>query len=141
MTIGQWVTLAAAAGILLLTLLYRDATFRETIRYSLQGVALMPLFYFAIRFCDNQLFQLLNLPWIAQLGVYSYAIYLVHYVVIKAIATNAPAVAAKPFVVFPVSLLISIGYAAFIDRFVDPYFKRLRSQLRIEASGGTSRRM
>jgi peptidoglycan/LPS O-acetylase OafA/YrhL len=141
MTAGQWATLAAAVGILLLTLLYRDATFRETIRYSLQGVALMPLFYFSIRFPDNRLFRILNFPWIARLGVYSYAIYLIHYVVIKVIASNAPAVAVKPFLVFPISLLISIAYAAVIDRFVDPYFRRLRNQLRAQTGDKTPQRL
>ena len=52
-----------AAVALLLTLVYRNPTFRETFRYSIQGLALMPLFYFAIRFSDNALFRKLNLPW------------------------------------------------------------------------------
>jgi peptidoglycan/LPS O-acetylase OafA/YrhL len=127
---GQWAILATAAGTLLLTLLYRDPTFRETIRYSLQGLALMPLFYFAVRFSDNRLFRPLNLPWAITLGTYSYAIYLIHYVVIKLIAANAPAIAAKSFILFPTALLISIAYAAAIDRFVDRYFRRLRRKYR-----------
>jgi peptidoglycan/LPS O-acetylase OafA/YrhL len=125
-SIGQWAVLAAAVGTLLLTLLYRDPIFRETIRYSLQGLALVPLFYFAIRFADNQLFRHLNSPWAITLGTYSYAIYLIHYVVIRLIATNAPAIAAKSFILFPTALLISIAYAAAVDRFVDRYFRRLR---------------
>jgi peptidoglycan/LPS O-acetylase OafA/YrhL len=123
---SQWAVLAAATGTLLMTLLYRDPTFRETIRYSVQGLALMPLFYFAVRFSDNQLFRHLNSPWAIRLGTYSYAIYLIHYVVIGLIAKNAPAIAAKSFVLFPTALLISIAYAAAIDRFVDRYFRRLR---------------
>jgi peptidoglycan/LPS O-acetylase OafA/YrhL len=123
---SQWAVLAAAAGTLPMTLLYRDPTFRETIRYSVQGLALMPLFYFAVRFSDNQLFRHLNSPWAIRLGTYSYAIYLIHYVVIGLIAKNAPAIAAKSFVLFPTALLISIAYAAAIDRFVDRYFRRLR---------------
>jgi peptidoglycan/LPS O-acetylase OafA/YrhL len=125
-SIGQWALLAAAVGTLLLTLLFRDPTFRETIRYSLQGLALMPLFYFAVLFADNQLFRHLNSSWAITLGTYSYAIYLIHYVVIRLIATNAPAIAAKSFILFPTALLISIAYAAAVDRFVDRYFRRLR---------------
>jgi len=122
----QWVVLAGAAGALLLTLLYRDPTFRETIRYSIQGLALMPLFYFAVRFSCNRLFRKLNLPWAATLGTYSYAIYLIHYVVIKLIAKNVPVLAAQSLILFPTALLISIAYAAVVDRFVDRYFRRLR---------------
>src|SRR5215471_18304083 len=83
MSFGQWAILATAAGTLLVTLLYRHTAFRETIRYSLQGLALMPLFYFAVRFSNNQLFRHLNSRLAIALGTYSYAIYLIHYVVIR----------------------------------------------------------
>jgi peptidoglycan/LPS O-acetylase OafA/YrhL len=126
MSVGHWVIMAIAVGTLLLTLLYRDPKFRETLRYSLQGLALMPLFYFAVRFSNHQLFRHLNSPWAIMLGTYSYAIYLIHFVVIRSIAANAPTIAAKSFILFPIALLISIAYAAAIDRFVDPYFRRLR---------------
>ena len=122
----DWAVLAAAVGALLLTLLYRDVAFRETIRYDIQGLALMPLFYFAVRFSDNRLFRNLNLPWMVTLGTYSYAIYLIHYVVIRSIVKDVPVLAAKSFILFPIALVISIAYAAAIDRFVDPYFRQLR---------------
>jgi peptidoglycan/LPS O-acetylase OafA/YrhL len=122
----DWAVLAAAISALLLTFLYRDAAFRETIRYSIQGLALMPLFYFAVRFSDNRLFQKLNSPWMVTLGTYSYAIYLIHYVVIRSIVKDVPALAEKSFILFPTALLISIAYAAVIDRFVDPHFRQLR---------------
>lgn len=128
MSLAQWTVLAAAAATLLLTLLYRHPVFRETTRYSIQGLALMPVFYFAIRFSDTQPFRHLNSPWAITLGTYSYAIYLIHYVVIMLIAKNAPAIAAKPIILFPTALLISIAYAAAIDRFVDRYFRPLRNK-------------
>lgn len=126
MSATQWTILAIAVSTMLLTLLYRDPTFRETARYSIQGLALMPLFYFAVRFSANQLFAPLNSRWAIMLGTYSYAIYLIHFVVIRLIAKNAPAIAAKPFFLFPIALLISIAYAAAIDHFVDRYFRPLR---------------
>src|ERR1700726_1676049 len=97
MSLAQWGLLATAAGALLLTLVYRDPTFRETTRYSIQGLALMPIFYFAVRFSDNPLFRHLNSPWAMTLGTYSYTIYLIHYVIISSIEKNLPAIAAKPF--------------------------------------------
>ena len=122
----DWAVLAAAVGALLLTLLYRNVAFRETIRYDIQGIALMPLFYFAVRFADNRLFRKLNLPWMVTLGTYSYAIYLIHDVVIRSIVKDVPVLATKSFILFPAALVISIAYAAAIDRFVDPYFRQLR---------------
>jgi peptidoglycan/LPS O-acetylase OafA/YrhL len=130
MTAGHWVLLATAAALLLFTLVDRDPVFRETIRYSLQGLALMPLFYLAIKFSSHPLFRWFNAPLTAKLGAYSYAIYLFHYVAIMVIATDAPAIAARPFIVLPAVLAISIAYAAAIDRIIDPYFRQLRHRYR-----------
>jgi peptidoglycan/LPS O-acetylase OafA/YrhL len=132
MSLAQWVILVAALGAFLITMLVRDVAFRETVRYSLQGLALMPLFYFAVRFSNNWLFRGLNSRWATKLGTYSYAIYLIHLVVINVIATDAPAIATKPFILFPAALLISIAYAAAIDRYVDRYFGQLRRKYRPE---------
>ncbi|UVK40225.1 acyltransferase [Mesorhizobium sp. AR10] len=46
---GRWThDSRRAALLLLLTLVNRDPQFRETLRYSMQGIALMPIFYLAI---------------------------------------------------------------------------------------------
>jgi peptidoglycan/LPS O-acetylase OafA/YrhL len=134
MSFGQWAILAAALGTFLITLINRNIVFRETVRYSLQGLALMPLFYFAVRFSDNWLFRNLNSRFAITLGTYSYAIYLIHAVVINVIAANFPTVATKSFILFPAALLISIAYAAAIDRFVDRYFRQLRRKYQPELS-------
>jgi peptidoglycan/LPS O-acetylase OafA/YrhL len=131
MSLAQWALLATAAGALLLTLVYRDPTFRETIRYSIQGLALMPIFYFSVHFSDNQLFRQLNSPWAITLGTYSYTIYLIHYVVIRLVDKNVPDIGERPFLLFPVALLISIAaYAAAVERFVERYFTQLRRKYR-----------
>jgi hypothetical protein len=54
-SVGQWAVLATAVSPLMPTLLYRDTAFRETIRYSLQELALMPLFY-CMRVLINRIF-------------------------------------------------------------------------------------
>jgi peptidoglycan/LPS O-acetylase OafA/YrhL len=130
MSLAQWAVAVTAAGVLLLTLVYRDPVFRETVRYSIQGLALMPLFYFAVRFSGNWPFRYLNSPLAVTLGIYSYSIYLIHDIVIHMIDKNLPAIGAKPYLLFPAALLISIAYAAAIDRFVDPFFRRLRHKFR-----------
>ena len=75
--------LASSLGILFFTFLYRDPTFRETFRYSLQGIALIPLFYLAIKKHKHIFFKLLNTNLASKLGIYSYSIYLIHYFLIK----------------------------------------------------------
>ena len=126
----HWGLFSVAAAALLATLLYRSESFREGIRYSLQGIALMPLFYFAVRFSAQHPFRFLNLPLVKRIGVYSYAIYLIHHIVITLFAANAPATASNPYVMFPIALLVSIAFAAALDRFVNPYFKQLRREFR-----------
>jgi peptidoglycan/LPS O-acetylase OafA/YrhL len=122
--------LAAAAIVLLATIAWRDGYFRETFRYSLQGLALMPVFYFAIKYAAHFPFTLLSHPWVARIGVYSYAIYLVHYIVVKVIEKNLPWLASvKPLLVLA-TFAIATCYAAVLDRFVDNYFRRLRKKLR-----------
>jgi peptidoglycan/LPS O-acetylase OafA/YrhL len=90
----------------------------------------MPIFYFAIKCATNFPFTLLNHPWIARIGVYSYGMYLVHYVVINAIEKNVSWLAAiKPLLVL-VTLTIAALYAAILDIYVDVYFRRLRKRFR-----------
>jgi peptidoglycan/LPS O-acetylase OafA/YrhL len=122
--------LAAAAIVMIMTIVWRDVYFRETFRYSLQGLALMPVFYFAIKGAAHFPFTMLNHPCIARLGIYSYAIYLIHYIVIKVIEKNAPWLATtKPLLVL-ITFVIATVYAAILDVFVDSYFRRLRKKFR-----------
>jgi peptidoglycan/LPS O-acetylase OafA/YrhL len=122
--------LAAAAIVVLMTIVWRDDYFRETFRYSLQGLALMPVFYFAIRYAKHFPFTLLNNPWVGRIGVYSYAIYLIHHIVINLIEKSAPWLATpKPLLVL-VTFVIATLYAAILDISVDSYFRRLRKQFR-----------
>jgi len=137
MSLRQWAIVATSFAGILVSVVYRGEFFRETFRYSLQGLALMPVFFFAIRYPGAALFRPLNWPLAGRLGVYSYAIYLIHHVVIETIVSNAPALAAWPAVVSLAALLIAIAYAAVIDRFVDPYFRQLRVKFRAKPAQGT----
>jgi peptidoglycan/LPS O-acetylase OafA/YrhL len=128
MSLPEWTLLILGLGLLLTTIIYRDAAFRETFRYSLQGIALLPIFCFAIRFHDNCLFRHLNSKLMIKIGIWSYAIYLVHYVLINVIEANAPGISSRPFLLFVVAITLSACCGAAIDQFVDPYFRRLRRQ-------------
>jgi peptidoglycan/LPS O-acetylase OafA/YrhL len=130
MSLVQWIVFSTGIGVLIFSLIYRDPAFRETLRYSLQGIALLPIFYFAIRFHDKMPFRPLNTAWAIRIGTYSYAIYLVHQIVIMAIEKNVPSFSGDHFFIFAVTLMISVAYAAVIDRFVDPYFRQLRRRYR-----------
>ena len=49
---------------------------------------------------------------------------------IKLIGENVPAIGARPYILFPAALLISIVYAAAVERFIEPRFKQLRRKFR-----------
>jgi peptidoglycan/LPS O-acetylase OafA/YrhL len=90
----------------------------------------MPIFYFAISYAARFPFTLLNHPWVARIGIYSYAMYLIHHVVINVIEKNAPWLATtKPLLVL-VTFAIATLYAAILDICVDSYFRGLRKKLR-----------
>jgi peptidoglycan/LPS O-acetylase OafA/YrhL len=121
------ILLAVAATVMMMTIVWRDSYFRETFRYSLQGLALMPVFYYAIKYAAYFPFTLLNHPWVLKIGVYSYAIYLIHYIVANVIERNAPWIAAGPLLVVVTSAIATL-YAAILDVSVDSYFRRLRKR-------------
>jgi peptidoglycan/LPS O-acetylase OafA/YrhL len=79
----SWILTIAGILVLLGTFLYRSLEFRETFRYTLQSVALIPLFISAIRLHDHWAFSWLNSRPMRFIGVLSYTLYLVHYPVLK----------------------------------------------------------
>ena len=74
----KWSLTVAGVIVILGTLVYRNPQFRETFRYSLQSVALMPLFVAAIRSPGHWAFSWLNSRPLRFVGVLSYTLYLIH---------------------------------------------------------------
>lgn len=124
----DFVLLATGVIAIFFTLWYRDETFRQTFRYSIQGIALMPLFYCAIKYAHMPIFSWLNWPWMKKLGIYSYCIYLFHFVIIQALTYTAGI--ESPLILVPVALISAVVIAFFVDKYVDSYFRRLRAKLR-----------
>ena len=127
MTVGDHIALAGAGLLLLFTFVYRDPQFRETFRYSIQGIALMPIFYLAVMKPQSWPFVLLNSRIAVRIGIYSYSIYLIHRVIIVALVDNYPALGGQPVLQAAFAFILSLAYAALIDRFVDSYFRRQRA--------------
>jgi peptidoglycan/LPS O-acetylase OafA/YrhL len=105
----KYVVVPFALMVLVSCLVLRNPVFRETLRYSMQGLALMPLFTAAIAFKDWPPFRLLNTRPVAFIGILSYSLYLVHYAVIFAVArcfSTLPAIGQDIL-----SFLIALGIA------------------------------
>lgn len=129
LSVGEYIGLGAGLLLLAATLLYRDPQFRETARYSLQGIALIPLFYLAVRRHRSWPFRILSTSILVRLGVYSYSVYLIHRVIIVALIDNAPVFGQHPIMLAIVSFVLSLVFAALIDNYVDSYFRRRRQEL------------
>ena len=121
----KWVLAPASAAALAFCFLYRAEGFRETFRYTVQGIALRPLFVLAMRFPAWGPMKLLNTRTLAFGGVLSYVLYLVHYVVLDALA---PVVGTG---LWPgiLALAVSVAIAWTLHRFVEKPAARLRKRL------------
>lgn len=119
-----WPWVGAAVGGLLISFLVRDETFRAVLRYSLQGACLMPLFHYAVTMPHHVLFRALNATAIRRIGVWSYTIYLVHFMVLQALQATWLA----PYTVLTASLggAISVVYAWAVYRLVEAPLRPLR---------------
>ena len=80
----KWL-LPLCLAVLLATFLIRNELFRETLRYSLQAVALVPLFIAAIHYQKSWPVIVLNWRVVRFLGVLSYVLYLCHAVIMARI--------------------------------------------------------
>jgi peptidoglycan/LPS O-acetylase OafA/YrhL len=120
-----------AIGILLLIITFtiRDDGFRETIRYSLQGIALMPLFSAILLDQPTTVARrVLGSPLMVLVGRLSYSIYLFHLLA----RTSAEAfVGPSPRVVPSVIGLFVTGFLAYVVfKFVDLPIANVRRRLR-----------
>jgi peptidoglycan/LPS O-acetylase OafA/YrhL len=116
----------AVAG-LVFSFVYRAPWFRETLRYSLQGVCLAPIFVVAMRDADWGPFRFLNLRWVRHVGVLSYSLYLLHHAVIYGVEQWLPR--AHPAVHGVLALGIALALAEAIHRVIERPCARLRQQL------------
>jgi len=126
LSLWDWALLAAAGLVMLSTFAIRDPKFRETLRYSLQGIALLPFFYFAVMRHRHWLFKALNTQIAIRIGIYSYSIYLIHRVIIVALDDRFGLMQQNPALLAAISFAISVGFAVMIDRFVDSRLRRRR---------------
>lgn len=87
--LGRNVVLIAAVGVYLFTLVLRDETFRDTLRYSLQAWSASALMLWGLAAARQPLGAYVHrvLAWqpLQLVGLSSYSIYLVHDVLFKAI--------------------------------------------------------
>jgi len=116
----------AAVAVILGTIIPRSDVFRETIRYTIQGLALAPLFVGAIVLHNRWPMSLLSLQWLKAVGLISYMLYLVHLCVIEAL----PHVGVhNKFVLTATAFIVSIAIATITYFVIEKPASRLRRKL------------
>ena len=109
--------LPAAIALLLVTFLVRGPIFRETFRYTLQGIALTPLFVLAVRHPRWHVFRPLNWRPMRFLGTVSYTLYLVHHVVLETLEQHARlGGVVRGLVAFCLSLAIACAMHSVVEK-------------------------
>jgi peptidoglycan/LPS O-acetylase OafA/YrhL len=116
--------LPLGCAVLALTFLYRSPLFRETLRYSLQGLGLVPLFVVAIRYPDWGPMRLLNWRPVRHVGLLSYSLYLCHQVILIVVMLLLPS--AGHFIVGVLSLALALALATAILHWVERPSARMR---------------
>jgi len=130
LTDAQWMgALVLAAALLGFTFLYRSEVFRQTLRYSIQGVALLPIFFCAVRHPRWWLFGWLQSPVMRALGLISYTFYLVHS---KAIALSR-AYSDSGLLRGLLALAMTIAFASAMYYLVERHLGALRRRLHASA--------
>jgi peptidoglycan/LPS O-acetylase OafA/YrhL len=120
--------IAGALAVLVATFVIRDEVFRSTLRYSVQGLALMPLFHYATRRPSDLMFRPLNWAPVRRLGVLSYTIYLCHFVIILALQRNGVGQIGDVSLI-TAAIVLSCGFAALVNRLAEEPLKPLRARL------------
>jgi peptidoglycan/LPS O-acetylase OafA/YrhL len=111
---------------LLVTFVVRAETLRQTARYSLQGLALVPVFVCAVRWPESILFRWLNARPVRFLGTLSYSLYLVHHVVLSVLESDTR-LPRLPRAVVGLALAVAVSWA--IYTFVEKPCARIRRRL------------
>ena len=117
----------AALGLLIFTFAYRAPWFRETLRYSLQGIALTPIFISAIRYPNWLPYRVLNAKPVAFMGLLSYVLYLVHQVVLFVLGYQMPKV--HGLVRAILAFVLSLVFAVVVHYYVEKPAQNLRKRL------------
>jgi peptidoglycan/LPS O-acetylase OafA/YrhL len=110
---------AIAGGLAILgSFAYRDEAFRQSWRYSIQGLALIPIFHAAITYHNSPWFSWLNWKLVRWIGLMSYTIYLFHMIAYEIVLAlfNTRSIPVKLAFAIPLTLLYAFSMYAFAER-------------------------
>lgn len=113
----SWAGLLLGLAMIFSSLVFRDELFRETIRYSVQGIALLLIFKFLLESGNNFAARMLALPQCKFIADKSYVLYLIHLPLLMA-AEHTLTGLTMPLR-FVVGFAASIAFASAMQRYVE----------------------
>lgn len=122
----KWLFLPIGIALLVVSFVWRSPEFRATLRYTVQGVALIPIFVVGIRDPDWGPFRWLNTRWLKLAGTLSYSLYLIHQCVLYALERWLPLPEVPRSAL---GLVLSSVLALAMHRYVELPSARLRKRL------------
>lgn len=124
----KWCGIAAVVStvVLLATIAARDEFFRQTARYSIQGIALFSVFFYIVRYPDSLPSRWLEWKPLTTLGDLSYALYVFHYTVMFAVTTW---ITTRPAATLVLTFAIACSLALLSRRYVERPAARLRNRM------------
>ncbi|MET0145723.1 MAG: acyltransferase [Ilumatobacteraceae bacterium] len=125
--VWKYVLFPAAAAGLILTFVVDSEAFKQTFRYSVQGICLIPIFVCAVRYPTWWVMRPLNWRPMAFLGLLSYSLYLCHLIVLAAITEQVPGISRPALAV--VGFAASVGVSWGIYQVIERPCLRLRRRL------------
>lgn len=126
----SWPVVTCAVLLLLVTLLYRDPLFRSTLRYTVQGVALMSIVLaVTVSGAIPTATKLLECPVMRWIGRHSYGLYLWHLLAFETMERLNPGTGAIYLLTAALGWSLSFALAALSYRYVERPFFALRKRL------------
>lgn len=121
----RFLLLALSLTLLLITFLYRDPQFRQTLRYTLQGIALLPIFWLAISQPNHWMFGWLNWKVVKYFGVVSFTFYLCHGISLEFAGRLVDEQVPKAILGFLIAFIFSSAMYASVEKPIARLRKRL----------------
>lgn len=118
---------AAGAVLIVVSFAYRNPFFRDTLRYSLQAIGLMPIFFLLLLPSRSWITRFLELPVFVWLGQISYSMYLIHHTLFHHLYHYHQPALWIPFVV----LVLTIAYAQAMRMLVEKPLQRARQRMTV----------
>ena len=128
----------AGFGVVMLvaTFAYRNQLFRDTVRYTIQQIALMPIFFLIILPDKSWITRALEGRWLRHLGHLSYSMYLIHHTLFH----HFYHLLRPSFWLVLTIFILSVAYAQAMRTFVELPIQRWRERNRKRLTVVVSRR-